>query len=297
MVYWSFVYLLSFFVILKKIKYLLFVLIKKAHQLIRRKGSNLKKITKIVLVVTLVVLALVFSPLTFSRSNEPCQRCHGSSYYQYLDILEGDSGNQIPSTLAVGQTVTVKVVVSNDVNTATYSTLSVSLTLSSANGHFTVDHPTYSISSMPAGTATATWQITGTSDGYDYLVIQATGINSHFSSFSDSYSSPPLIRVGQPTGTPEPIQTPTTPASTPTPTQSTSTPAPTQTTAPTNTTSNQPTASPTPTQTTSTTQTPTTTDETEASDWSTTAIVTGLIVGILVVIGFLVYKLRAKKTK
>lgn len=281
---------------------MLFVLIKKAYFIVIEKGFCLKKVTKIVLAITLVVLALVFSPLTFSRSNEPCQRCHGSSYYQYLDILEGDSSNQIPSTLAVDQTVTVTVVILNDVNTATFSTLSsISLTLSSANGHFTVDHPTYTISTLPSGTATATWQITGTSDGYDYLKIQASGYNSHFScSFSDSYASPPLITVGQPTGTPEPIQTPT-PDPTPTPTQSTSTPAPTQTTTPTNTpsTTNQPTPSPTSTQTTAPTLTPTATgDNAEpASDWSTTAIIAGLVAGILVVAVLVIYKLRAKKTQ
>ncbi len=215
----------------------------------------MKKVTIIVLIVSLAVLGLVFSPPTLSISNNPCQSCHSSEgYYQYLDILEGDSGNQIPSTLSVDQTITVKVVVLNDVNTATYSTMNgVSLTLSSANGHFKVTNPTYTIGSLPSGTTTATWQITGTSDGYDYLNIQATGYNTHGNCyFSDTYSPYPLITIGQPTGTPEPFPTPTPPASTPTPTQSTSTPAPTSTATLTNTpsTSTQPSASPSTTQTT-----------------------------------------------
>jgi hypothetical protein len=266
----------------------------------------LKKLTKIVIVVTLVVLALIFSPVTWSVSNEPCQRCHNSRYYQYLDILEGDSGNQIPSTLNVDQTVTVKVIVFNDVNTATYSTLSsVSLTLSSANGHFKVDNPTYTISSMSAGTATATWQITGTSDGYDYLTIQATGYNSHFScSFSDSYSLPPLITIGSPTGTPQPIQTPTPPTPTPTQSQPTFTPAPTSTATPTNTpsTSNQPTPSPTPTQTTPSTQittptqNPTTPNEAAGPAFdSTAAIITVVVVLVGLLAVFVFYKMRSKK--
>jgi hypothetical protein len=199
----------------------------------------LKKLTKIVLILTLLVLAVVaVSPLVLSRSSEPCARCHSSrGYYQYLDIIEGDSGNQIPSTLAVEQTANVKVVIQNEVDSPRYTDLSsVSLTLRSVFGHFQVSSPTYSIGSLSPGTATATWQITGTSEGYDYLDIQASGYNSHFSCyFSDSYSPTQLITVGSPTGTPPPLPTPTPAPPTPTPTippssttsTQTSTPAPT----------------------------------------------------------------------
>jgi hypothetical protein len=214
----------------------------------------LKKITKIMLILTSLVIALVVvSPLVFSRSNEPCASCHSSrGYYQYLDILEGDSGNQIPTTLSVTQTVTVKVVVQNEVNSPRYTDLSsVSLTLRSIYGHFQVSSPTYSVGGLSPGTATATWQITGTSDGYDYLEIKATGYNNHFNCyFSDAYSPSQPITVGTPTGTPPPLPTPTpAPPTTPapsTPQPSLSTPAQTSTPATTTNPSNtpQPTTSP-----------------------------------------------------
>jgi hypothetical protein len=209
----------------------------------------LKKITKIVLILTLLVVAVVaVSPLTFSVSNDPCARCHSSRhpYSQYLDILEGDTKNQVPTILNLNEPKTVTVVVQNLDDVDMFSTLTqVSLTLSSSFGHFKVSNPTYTITNMPVGTATATWQITGNSDGYDYLTIQATGYNSHGNSyFYDSYSPIPLITVGSPTGTPPPLPTPTpAPPSTPapaTPQPSSSTPTQTSTPAPTTNPSNTP---------------------------------------------------------
>jgi hypothetical protein len=265
----------------------------------------LKKATKIVLILTLIVVGLVFSPLTLSVSNEPCESCHRSrGYYQYLDILESDSGNQLPTSLNVNQTVTIKVVVRNDVNSPRYTELSsVSLTLRSVFGHFQVSNPTYSISNMPAGTATATWQVTATSEGYDYLDIQASGINSHYSSFSDSYSPTPLITIGSPTGTPPPLPTPTPAPSTPTPTsQPSSTTAPSSTVSPTNTpTTSTPTSSaPTATPTDSSTQNPTTTTEaTEPAsfDWSTATLpVAAVTIALIIALVLVVIKRKAKKS-
>jgi hypothetical protein len=107
---------------------------------------------------------------------------------------------------------------------------SVAITLSSQNGHISIKNPTYNIGNLPVGTRTATWQITGISDGYDWLVITAQAENPHFSvPFSDDYSPFPLITVGSPTGTPPPSPTPPptpTPDSTPPPTSSTPTPTP-----------------------------------------------------------------------
>jgi flagellar basal body-associated protein FliL len=266
----------------------------------------LKKLTVIVLILTLTVLALVFSPLTFSRSNEPCTSCHSSKgYHQYLDILEGDRGNQLPSTLNVNQTVTVKVVIQNEVNSPIYTDIgSVSLTLRSTFGHFQVSNPTYSVGTLKPGTATATWQITATSEGYDYLDIQASGYNSHYSAFSDAYSPAQLLTVGSPTGTPPPFPTPTPPTYTPTPSQPSSTPAPTSTVNPTNTpsTTNQQTPSPSTTQTAPSTQTtlPTQTttpdvEEPEAFDWTIIAILAVVAFAVLGIAVFVVIKMRAKK--
>lgn len=219
----------------------------------------MKKLTKIVLILTLLVLAVVaVSPLVLNGSStNPCSIGRHPSYYQYLDILEGDSGNQIPPVLNVDQTVTVKVVVLNDVNTDIYSTMtSVSLTLRSVYGHFTVNTATSDIGTLPAGTAIATWQITGTSDGYDYLEIRATGYNSHGRCyFSDSYEPFQLITVGSPTGptpslptpTPAPPSTPAPSTSQPSSSTSVQTSTPTPTTNPSNT--PQPSSSPSTNQT------------------------------------------------
>lgn len=154
------------------------------------------KTSYFVLTVALIICVSVFLSPVFSQSTNPCGSCHGG-YYQYLDILEGNSGNSLPTTLKVGQTSTVTVVVENRVNTARYTDLSgVSLTLTSQNGHFSVATPTYNVGTLPKGTATATWQITGVSAGADALVIAASGRNSHQSlSFSDSYSPSTSIDV------------------------------------------------------------------------------------------------------
>lgn len=212
----------------------------------------MKKLTYIVLFVTFaVILTLLFSPYASSISSNPCDSCHHGSYYQFFGVNEAAIDiNQIPSTLNVTDTKTVvAVAIQNDVNSGIDSVLSgVSVTLRSAYGHFSVNNPaTYYVGDLPAGTVTATWQITGTSEGFDYLLIDATATNPHKSiSFSDSYTSP-LITVGQPTGTsppaPTPVPTPTpapTLPSTPSPSTSPSTtPTPTGTSSPTPSPSNQ----------------------------------------------------------
>lgn len=215
----------------------------------------MKKVTLTLLsVVIIVILALIFSPHSNSVSNNPCSGtgCHGSrNYYQYLDILEGDSQNQIPSALNLNETRTVKVVIQNDVNTATYAILTnVAVTLTSARGHFSVTNPTVTIGNLPPGTTIATWQITAISDGYDLLTIQASAYNTHFSClFSDYYSPSAEVTIGQPTATIEPTSTPT-PTPTPTIPPATITP-PTSTPAPTITPTIHPTTEPSPAPSTS----------------------------------------------
>jgi hypothetical protein len=149
----------------------------------------LKKASLIVLCATLSLTLLLFlSPLTTGKSANPCSPCH-SSYSQYLDIAEENNANQIPTTLNVNETKTVSVVIQNIVNTDRYATLSgISVTLSSAYGHFSINAPTRNLGDLPAGAVTASWQITGVSEGFDYLSISAVGVNYHKSiSFSDVY--------------------------------------------------------------------------------------------------------------
>ena len=185
--------------------------------------------TSILLIASaIIVMSFIFFSPVFSQSTNPCSSCHGG-YYQYLDILEGNAANQLPTTLNVGQTATVSVVVQNNVNTASYTALSsVSLTLNSQNGHFTVSVPTFSVGTLQKGTTTATWQITGVSAGPDVLVISASARNSHQNrAFQDTYSPSPAVTVAGPAPTPTPTPVPT-PSPTPTPSRTpTPTPAPT----------------------------------------------------------------------
>jgi hypothetical protein len=172
----------------------------------------LKKLTYAVFALTLfVVFTIVFSPLSNSTSNNPCGGCIHSGYYQYLNVVVGAANNQIPINLGVNQTATVAITIQNDVpDYPRYTTISsVYVTLTSVFGHFAGGSSIF-VGDFPPGTQTVSWQITATSEGYDYLQIKTDGFNSHRGvSFQDSYS--PLVTIGQPTG---PIPTP---PSTPTP--------------------------------------------------------------------------------
>ena len=161
----------------------------------------------VLFVTLLVIFSLFLSSFTKSTSTNPCSSCHpGKIYSQYLDILEGDNATQIPSAIEVGETQAVSVVVENSGDPGSYSTLSDgSVTLASKSGHFSVSSPTYNIGDLPLGKETATWQITGVSEGFDSLLITASGINKQHRTliflFSDTYS--PSITVGHPSPTPD----------------------------------------------------------------------------------------------
>jgi hypothetical protein len=130
-------------------------------------------------------------------------------------LVEGSNQNSIPSTIDVGQTLTVTVVLQNINNAPVYSQLSsVTATVSSQNNHFTISNPTYSVGNLATGTATATWQITGKSAGTDQIIITASASNSHGSVFlTDTYSPNPTITV---TGDSLPTEPPASPTTSPT---------------------------------------------------------------------------------
>lgn len=226
---------------------------------------KLRPITYLMIIATVAIgIALLAAP-ALSASPNQCSPCHGTSYSQQLDILEGNSQNQIPVAIQVGETKTVTVAVKDVYTAPTNNDLSsVSLTLSSQNGHFTVSNPTYNVGTL-TGTATATWQVTGVSAGSDSFVISASAQNNHQNlDFADSYSPSPTLTVTETaTPTPTPTQAPTpTPTIAPTPTPTpvptaTPTPTPTPTTAPTATPI--PTATPTPVPTAQPTTAPTAT--------------------------------------
>jgi hypothetical protein len=83
-----------------------------------------------------------------------------------------------------------------------YTSLSISVTLKSANGRFSVANPVFNIPSMDIGKATASWQITGVSAGPDTFTISVSGTNPHKSvQFTDSYSPSGVVTV---TAAPQP---------------------------------------------------------------------------------------------
>jgi Cytochrome C assembly protein len=199
---------------------------------------------------------LFFAPAVSISTNQ-CIVCHGNAYSMQLDLVEGSNQNVFPTSIKVGQTATVSVVIQNINNAPSDNTFSsVTVTLSSQNNHFSVGNPTFNIGYLPTGTATATWQITGSSPGSDTLVISASGITTHESlRYNDLYVPNPQITVldnpdltPTPTPSPTPIPTPTH-AGTATPQPSSSFPTlnPTPTNQPSS--SNEPTTQPTQTDT------------------------------------------------
>ncbi len=173
----------------------------------------MKKATYSLLGVSLsVILFIVFSPKAEGVSNNPCSPCHpfpNGAYDQYLDILENDVQTEIPSEIDKEQTKTVSVIIENGGSPGDYDIISsVSLSISSQHGFFSVDSKTQYLGEMSIGKRSAVWQITGFTDGFDTIQISATGTNLHgLSQFSDTYSIP--ITVGQPTSTPTPTPTQT----------------------------------------------------------------------------------------
>jgi hypothetical protein len=148
------------------------------------------KSTSIALLLIAVITFTVVSTLsTSAKSSNLCDSCH-SNYYQYLDILENNSGQQLPTSIKVGETKTFTIVIQNQCNTKSHTSLTnVRVILSSKNGFLKIDASTYNIGTMGIGTKTATWKVTGTSQGSDELVITAQGINTHNQlTFSDTYT-------------------------------------------------------------------------------------------------------------
>jgi hypothetical protein len=157
------------------------------------------------LVIVVVAALMVSTPLwpvapSDSKSTNPCVDCH-TNRSMYLDILEGNAGNNIPTVIDDGQTLPVAVVLKVTGNNVGDNDVmsSISATLESQNGHFKVETPTYNIGSLQEGkSATARWTISVLSNGTDVMLITAKGTNTHNSNqFSDSYSPPPAITVNK----------------------------------------------------------------------------------------------------
>ena len=170
------------------------------------KAPKLNPVIYILLVASIIIVAAILTEPTLSITANKCSTCHGSDYNQQLDIMEGSSQNTIPTTLQVGQTQTVKITLENINNAPRYNQFSnVKATLSSQNGHFSVNTPTVNIGTLST-TAIATWQITGQSQGPDTLLISVSAENNHyFLKYIDNYSPNPTITVtNDPNFTPTP---------------------------------------------------------------------------------------------
>lgn len=154
----------------------------------------------VMVVVAALLLAAPFIPTISSKSANPCATCHRDGRYMYLDILEGDGGNELPTAINDGQTLAVAVVIQVTGNTNSYNVMSgIYVTLASQNGFFSVAAPSYSLGSLAAGqSATAYWNISVVSAGSDVMLVTARGLNSHKNQqFSDSYDPPPTITVNK----------------------------------------------------------------------------------------------------
>ena len=154
----------------------------------------------VTLIMLITLAAVAVSPLLQSQSSSPCISCHETNV-MYLDILEGDPQNVLPSALSGSEVLTVTVVVKVICNTQKNNIMSgISATLTSQSGHFSAQSGTVSLGSLgPGQTAQATWKISAVSPGADALVITAKGSNVHNNlQFSDSYSPAPSVQVTMP---------------------------------------------------------------------------------------------------
>ncbi len=219
-----------------------------------KSGYHLNKLTILIIAAAVVVVALLFLSPARSASTSPCSACHAAQgYSQTVNFLEANAGNQLPTTINVGETKTVTVVIQNLVAKAPINTglSSASVTLKSQSGHFSISAATYTIGDFPAGTATATWQITGVTAGADTLVMTFSASNPHMSlSFTDTFAPSPSITVSAPSPTPAPPTPTPTPTAAPSPSPTTGTSAtplstPTPTSSPASSSSPSPMPSPT----------------------------------------------------
>ena len=178
---------------------------KEIHKNPLTTAFNAHKASFLLLAALAVVVALLLIAPVFATSANPCSSCHGSQgYSQTLSI----TANQIPTSIEIGQTATVTATTQNIVDGAQSNTQlnSITATLSSQNGHFSVAAPSITNRNlMPDASTTVTWQITAITAGSDQLVISASAQNNHNNlQFHDVISPNPTITVSLPAPTPSP---------------------------------------------------------------------------------------------
>lgn len=154
----------------------------------------------ILLVAVTAVTATAMFPLISPKSTSPCASCHASMFYQFLDILEGNEKEAIPTIINGTEVLNVTVVIANSCNAGAegdeHMLHEVSATLSSHNRSFRVVNPTCWIGDMEPGRVNATWQIYAARVGQDELIINAQAVNTHCGiQYADEYSPAPSIKV------------------------------------------------------------------------------------------------------
>lgn len=152
----------------------------------------------VLLVSAMMLLSAPFLPLSDSKSSNPCAACHSDGRYMYLDILEGDGGNVLPSAVSDSQVLPVAVVIEVTGSTSMHNVMvGITATLASQNGLFSVDVATFDVGALLCGQkATAFWNISAVASGNDVMLITSVGHNTHKGrEFQDSYSPSPDIAV------------------------------------------------------------------------------------------------------
>ncbi|MBM4249917.1 MAG: hypothetical protein FJ149_10910 [Euryarchaeota archaeon] len=152
----------------------------------------------LLLATAMMLLSAPLLPLSVSKSSNPCASCHGDGRYMYLDILEGDAGNTIPTAIIDNEVLQVAVVIEVTGSTSRHNVMTgITATLASQNGLFSVDVATFDVGALVAGQrATAFWNVSAVSSGSDVMLITSAGHNTHKGrEFQDGYSPSPAITV------------------------------------------------------------------------------------------------------
>ncbi len=162
--------------------------------------KNSKLILFLSLLAFIVVLLLASSQNSEGKSENGCapggEQCHyhqppgGIPVNQFVDVLEEDESTQIPETIDISETKTIKLVIENEIDVDDYKRFKyVDVSLESENDTVEITNPDKRINNMQEGTETLTWEITGKSDGTDTLQFSVHANNQHKNcNFYDSYS-------------------------------------------------------------------------------------------------------------
>jgi fibronectin type 3 domain-containing protein len=163
--------------------------------------NSINKLSKpaIIVAVSLIVIMMLtlFSPI-LGTSNNPCTGpgCHGSSHWEYTNLLPSDSLSNLPTIFQVDTSAEVKmaVEVTGADSVKEYKIQTLRVTLSSLNSKVNIKNTTQQVSNKwPGNKITFQWTVTGSESGADTLIFDLWAYNDHdgniswASTFTDSY--------------------------------------------------------------------------------------------------------------